>query len=318
MRRSALAAALALVLFLPAAPARAQSLRDGCQPNLLELYLQHCLHAADAAEIMQVRLGLAAAAGNPVPGTASTQGMRLGSMPRMTAGLRVTAAGADIPQVRQVGGTADAGFVIAGLSVDAGVGLFQGLNLLPTVGGFGSVDLLGSVGVLPLPRGSAISSSAPVTWALGARVGVLRESFTAPGVSISAMYRSTGEFAYGDPGLAGDDAHIRLGGNRVTSLRGVVGKRVASIGLTGGVGYDYFGSDALLRVRETPTTTRELRDDDFDQRRAMVFANASLTMLILNVAAEAGWQQGGSAAPGASPQREKGGLFAGLAVRLSI
>jgi hypothetical protein len=38
-----------------------------------------------------------------------------------------------------------------------------------------------------------------VAWALGARVGILRESFTAPGVSVSAMYRSIGSFSYGDP-----------------------------------------------------------------------------------------------------------------------
>jgi hypothetical protein len=299
--------------------AAAQALRDQCAAATTETHRAFCRDAADAASIVQPRLGIAAAGGNPVPGTASTIGMRLGSTPRVTIGMRMTATAADLPPVDRVGSTASASFGIASASLDGSVGLYQGMQLLPTVGGFGSVDLLGSVGVVPMPRGDSFDAGAPVSWALGARVGILRESFTAPGVSVSAMVRTTGAFSYGDAELATSDAFFRMTGNRVTSLRGTVGKRTAGIGLLGGVGYDVFSSDALLRVRDAvPGTARDLREAGMGGRRASIFGNASLTLMILNLALEAGWQQGASAIDGATDKLPGGGLFGGIAARLAI
>jgi hypothetical protein len=223
-----------------------------------------------------------------------------------------------VPALQRPGPRADDGFVVAGASLDASVGLYQGLMLLPTVGGFGSIDLLGSVGVLPVPRGGSYPAATPLSWAAGARLGILRESFTAPGVSVSAMYRSTGEFAWGRAGLDDRDAAIRLQRNRTTSLRGVVGKRVGGVGLLAGAGFDFFESDATLSIRDAAGGTVQLQERGMDARRGTIFGNASLTLLILNVSAEAGWQQGGPALPGATPKREQGGLFGGVAARLAI
>jgi hypothetical protein len=299
--------------------AAAQTLREQCANATLEANRSFCRDVADAAFIVQPRIGIAATAGNPVTGTASTLGMRLGSTPRLSLGVRVTAAAADLPAIDRIGSTESAGFGIASVSLDASMGLYQGLSLLPTVGGFASLDLLGSVGVLPVPRGASFEAGAPASWALGARLGILRESFTAPGVSVSAMYRSTGAFAYGDPALAQRDAYFRLGSNRVTSLRGTVGKRTAGIGLLGGAGYDYYSSNATLRVRDAlPGTVLDLHETGMSGQRVSIFGNASLTLLILNLAVEAGWQQGGPSIPGATGKREKGGLFGGVAARLAI
>jgi hypothetical protein len=299
--------------------AAAQSLRDQCAAATTQTHRAFCRDAADAASIVQPRLGIAAAGGNPVPGTASTLGMRIGSTPRVSIGARITATAADLPPVDRVGSTASASFGIASLSLDGSVGVYQGMRLLPTVGGFASVDLLGSVGVVPVPHGDSFDGGAPVSWALGARVGVLRESFTAPGISVSAMYRSTGAFSYGDEALVDSDAFFRMTGNRVTSLRGTVGKRTAGIGLLGGVGYDIYSSDAVLRVRDAvPGIALDLREAGMAGRRASIFGNASLTLLILNLAAEAGWQQGAPPIDGATDKRSKGGLFGGIAARLAI
>jgi hypothetical protein len=323
-RRPPLAAVVCAAVLLHAGAslhdrAAAQTLREQCAAAVLEANRAFCRDAADAAFIVQPRIGIAAAAGNPVPGTASTLGMRIGSMPRISLGVRVTTTAADLPPVDRMGSTASAGFGIASASLDASMGVYQGLSLLPTVGGFASLDVLGSAGILPVPRGGSFADGTPATWALGARIGILRESFTAPGVSVSAMYRSVGAFSYGDAALAERDAHFRLSSNRVTSLRGTVGKRTAGIGLLGGFGYDYYSSSTTLRVRDAvPGTVLVLREPDMSERRASIFGNASLTLLILNLAVEAGWQQGGPALQGATGKREKGALFGGLAARLAI
>jgi hypothetical protein len=318
--RVLLAAVSALLVAgdLPAQTLREQCARDAASAQTREF----CGYVADAAVIIQPRAGIAMSGGNPVPGSASTMGMRLGSLPRVSLGLRVTAASVGLPPVESVGGTSDITFPVGSIAIDGSVGIYPGLSLLPTVGGFGALDLLGSVGIMPLPTGEGFDIGSAGTWALGARVGVLRESFTAPGLSIDVIYRSIGEVAYGSADLADRDAFIRVAGYRATSLRGTVGKRLLGFGLTGGVARDWYRADVSARVRDAsiadPSRVLELRQTGLSTSRTAVFGNASLTMLILNLAAELGWQQGGPAVEGASDRLEKGGLFGGIAVRVAI
>lgn len=321
MRRGLRPALLVLAsAFVLPAGASAQTLRERCEAVLGAE--ARCVTGADAAEVMQVRTGLAMTGGNPVPGTASTLGMRLGSMPRLSLGGRITAVPVDGP---------DADFTALSVHLDASVGLYQGLSVLPTVGGLGSIDLLGSVGVMPFPRGRDYGN-APGSWALGARLGILRESFTAPGISVSAIYRSMGDFRYGAAGapespppfVSGRTVqHVRLADQRVLSYRAVIGKRFAGIGLLGGAGHDRFRADARVRVPHTMIVIGEPAQVTVDEAgmrntRNSLFVNASLTVLILNLSAEAGWQQGGDRGTDRTREVGKGGLFAGVAGRLAI
>lgn len=312
--------ATTLALFGLAMPAagQAQALRDQCAAAPAQDVQRFCRDVADAATLIQPRLGISLSGGNPVPGTASTLGMRLGSTPRISLGLRSTAARVSGPPVDRINGGGDLGFTAASLSLDASAGVFHGIRLLPTVGGFGSVDVLASLGILPLPQGSAFDGT-PTTWAIGARVGILRESFTAPGISMSAMYRSMGSFSYGDRDLNRGDSFLRMDGYRVTSLRGAVGKRVLGVGLSGGVGHDRYRADVAVRVRETePPGILEVRESGMSNNRSSVFGSAAWTSMILNLSAEIGWQRGGDAVPGATARLQRGGLFGGLAARLAI
>ncbi|HSJ10798.1 MAG TPA: hypothetical protein VK928_12820, partial [Longimicrobiales bacterium] len=195
-----ISAAAALAMLLPV-NAQAQALRAQCTAASRDPVRAFCENVADAATMLQPRVGIALSGGNPVPGTASTLGMRLGSMPRISLTARVTAADVDLPAVERMTDSADVSFPVGSIAADVSVGLFSGVSLLPTVGGFGSIDLLGSVGIIPLPRGEGFDNSAPLTWAAGARVGILRESFTAPGVSVSMMYRRLGDVTFGDSTL---------------------------------------------------------------------------------------------------------------------
>lgn len=321
MRYANAVAVAAAALAMPVAAAgQSDALRAQCA-GATDARRTFCWNVADAAVILPTRVGIAATGGNPMPGAASTLGMRLGSLPRMSVGLRVTAAHTGLPPVERPS-MSDVTFPVGSIAADAAVGLFQGVTILPTVGGFGSVDLLGSVGVLPLPGGEGFEEGTPLTWSLGARVGLLRESFTAPGVSVTGMYRSVGDYTFGSPTLTDRESFVRVTGSDIWSLRAIVGKRLLGLGLAGGVGYDQYGTDIRAQVRDPlptePTRVLDLRQDGLTASRTSLFANASLTFIILSVAAEAGWQSGGDAPAGGSDRLERGALYGGLAVRLSI
>jgi len=257
-----------------------------------------------------------------VPGTASTMGMRIGTLPRVGIGIRVSAAETDLPPVEHVNDDDDVLFPLGSINGDVTVGVFSGFTVAPTVGGMGAIDLLGSIGIIPLPGGEGFDDSSPLTWALGARLGIIRESFTAPGVSVSAMYRKLDDVAYGSEDLSDRDAFFRVTNYDVMSLRATVGKRLLGFGLTAGAGYDQYDADVAAVVRDPtvtqPTRTLQLEESGLSTSRASLFGNVSFTLLILNLSAEAGWQQGGDAIEGASDKLDKGALFGGIAIRIAI
>lgn len=294
--------------------ARAQSLREQCA-DAATGGRAYCESLADAAVTLPARLAIAAAGGNPVAGTASTLGMRVPGSPRWSLALRSTIARASLPPI---GAGPAVRPTLWSVNADAAVGLFNGFNLAPTIGGFGSLDVLGSIGVLGVPDGDGFERSSPLTWALGARVGVLRESFTAPGLSASAMYRSLPDVEFGEP-VPGP--YFENAGQSVLSVRGTVGKRILGLGLTAGVGYDRTNSDVRARFDEPgpifPNPV-DIAEQDLTFGRTSFFGNVSYTILILNMAAELGWQERGDSPAAAHDDTGKGGLFGGVAVRLAI
>src|SRR5690606_3423386 len=196
---------------------------DDLHAQTLGCDLESTCSIADAAVSVPARLAIAATGGNPVPGTASTLGMRVPGSPRWSLALRSTLARAHIPPI--IGTDHTPAFWSIG--ADASIGIFNGFMLLPTIGGFGSIDALGSFGVLSVPEGDGFETDSPVTWAIGARVGIRRESYTAPGVSVSAMYRSLPDLAYAQDStasFANDD-------QSVMTYRATVGKRILGVGL---------------------------------------------------------------------------------------
>jgi hypothetical protein len=317
------ACAAALLAALPCAlHAQNAGLRAQCDAGSRPAVREFCRNVADAAIILQPRMGIAQSGGNPVPGTASTLGMRIGSIPRTSLALRASAAYAGLPPIRRIDSVEDVTFPVGSINADMSIGILPGLSLLPTVGGLGSVDLIGSVGILPLPRGEGFDDSAPITWAAGARIGILRESFTAPGVSIDLLHRRMGPAAWGSADLTEEDVWLRMTGMRASSARAVVGKRLFGFGLTGGIAYDRYTMDVEASIRDAvvldPARVLDIAGDRISTGRTAIFANASLTLLVLNLGTEVGWQQGAEAIDGASGRRQRGSIFGGLAIRLAI
>ena len=280
-----------------------------------------CYRVAEAVRILGARTTIALDGGNPVPGTASTLGMRLESRPHITIAARITAVPVELPGLGSAADPGELDFTAAALALHAGVGLFGGFTLGPTIGGFGSVDLLAGLAHLRLPAADEFFGRL-TSWSAGARLGLLRESFTAPGVSVSALYRVTGAFGFGDPALGDQDAWFRIEDLSGWSVRATASKRLLGIGVTAGAGRDYYDAEALGRVRDpgAPTGTLQLSDAALQVQRSTLFANASFTLMILHGVAELGWQQGGKSPAGltTTDRLEQAGMYGSLAVRLSL
>jgi len=176
------------------------------------------------------------------------------------------------------------------MHISGTMGLFDGFSLGPTVGGVGSVDLTVSAHGITPPKDKGFQESVK-GWGVGARVGILRESFTLPGISLSASHRFLGsanlwEVDGGDRSEAGFDL-------RVSSLRTVAGKDIGGIGFFGGTGWDRYAGDVTLVVTDPgggdldSTGAGELRSE-----RRLYFFGGSMTFLALQVSVEVGWAEG--------------------------
>lgn len=324
VRAVVVACATALTLYPTVGWAQEEALVAGCAAatsGASELTRRFCNLVGQAVEIAQPTVGLTATGGNPVPGTASTLGMRLGSLPRFTVALRATVTHTELPPVLDFSDNDEIDAFLGSLNADASIGIFSGFSPAPTVGGVGSLDALASFGYVFLPGNDGFEDS-PWTWALGARLGILRESFTLPGISISGMYRQVGDFKIGDPALRSEDAFLDTGIG-IWSLRAAVSKRISFLGLTLGAGYDHYSSDVDFGFVD-PIELNPIRVsvDDFENDRFMVFGNVSWTILILHLVGELGWQQGDDATgvipSGVVFDPEGGRFFGSLALRLSI
>ena len=278
-----------------------------------------CLEGALALQGARGAVGLAAASlGTPVPGSASTLGRRLGSSPRLGLSVRGGFTHAGMPDPRA--GGADTRTVWARtIEVGATVGVLDGFSLLPTVGGIFSLDLLGSATMVGLSDGSGFAGS-PAGLGYGVRLGLLRESFTLPGVSASVVRRAMTQAEWG---RAGADQVSLSFKPTVTSVRAAAGKDLLAFGILGGWGWERYGGSATLSVRQTLgglVRTGEASSGDFTSDRQIFFGSLSYTFLVLQLSAEGGYASGWAEAPGrpgGGYDPTEGSLFGSVAGRLT-
>jgi hypothetical protein len=338
--------ALAAAALVAAAPLAAQNDISTVCTTVPAQAQDECAIVAQAVDAAQPQLGILMAGGNPILGTASTGGVRLGLIPRVSLTGRVNVVGARLPDIRELEGGEANEFAVPAPAVGANVsiGLTQGFNVAPMIGGFGALDLLGSVSVLPLSLLDDFGDNA-FSWGAGARVGLIRESFVTPGVSVSLMYRDLGDVSFGtvcdgnlgpsvtaptDPDRRsctadGDFGEIEFGLSN-WSARAAISKRLLGLGLTAGVGYDQFETDANFAF-STPAVagTREIflfEDVAVDNDRWSAFLDASFTVLVASLVGEVGWMQGSDAITGFPEASDfdpgEGTWFGSLGFRLSL
>ncbi|UCC23987.1 MAG: hypothetical protein JSU98_09630 [Gemmatimonadales bacterium] len=283
--------ALALALTIPSAgAAQVDDLAGRCFLTGTAGSALECEQFALATRFAQAGAGLAQTGGNPFTGSASTLGRRFGVSPRVALSARASVT--RFPVLAVQGGAGNAFSMgkawAPSLQGQATVGLFHGFSPAPTMSGLFAVDVLGHVGVSFLPGGQGFDGRV-VGWGYGARVGIFRESFTLPGVTLSlGQTRSSGV------DYDGDRVGVRLDDVVTTALRLVIGKELMIGGLLAGAGWNRYQSDGEMRwtgpiLGETPVPTAL---DGFKSSRVLLFAGWSKTILVTQIAGEIGWAGG--------------------------
>jgi hypothetical protein len=336
MRKLLWMAGLSAGLFPGSLDAQGSGLSGACSDVVANLQ-STCRVVAQAVESGQPQLGILVAGGNPTIGTASTGGLRLGVLPRVSATVKATFVRAMIPDLREsrIGPTdgvefGDLSIIAPSFSATATIGIFGGASVAPTIGGIGSVDLLGSASWVPLRSIGSDDfrpNSADIAYGGGLRIGLLRESFTMPGASVSLMYHKLGSVSYGEicptrvatstadgngytleqgqcaPTDAGNLGEFRFDLSS-WSTRAAVSKHLLGLGISAGVGYDRFSSDlaAGLRAPQSGISTdfsyARVTGVDLSQGRWSAFVDGSFSLLVATIAVEAGWLQGADPVPG--------------------
>ena len=277
----------------------------GADPGLQPL----CLEGALALQAARGGVGLAAASlGTPVPGSTSTLGRRLASSPRLALSVRGVVARTDMPDPR-AGGVDKQTFWARAVEVGITVGVLDGFAPVPTIGGIFSLDLLGSATLVGLSDGAGFAGSVEGL-GYGLRLGLLRESFTLPGVSVSVARRSVAQAEWGRADV--DQVSLTFKPT-VTSVRAAVGKDLLAFGVLGGWGWDRYSGSTVLTVRET-------FPGDFTSDRQIYFGGLSYTFLVLQVSAEGGYATGWAevqSRPAGGYDPTKGSPFGSVAGRLT-
>jgi hypothetical protein len=205
------------------------------------------------------------------------------------------------------------------VSVDVAAGLFDGFRVMPTVGGFLALDVYGRLGIV-LTSAEEGFSGRNTTFSFGARIGMLRESFTLPGVSLSISRRFVGDVAFGGQPIVGDPARIWLGPS-TTSLRATVGKDLFAVEILAGVGWDDLSAEASYEVQSASGPGQTARNTNLDATRRIYFVSASRSFnVVFSLSLEAGVARGFDPVPRhvGSFDPERSSLFGSVALRLTI
>ncbi len=276
-----------------------------------------CAAGATAYQAAASGVGLAASAGSDIPGTSSTLGLRRGLGPRVALSARFTgtriplpdlaeALAIHLPQLRST---------VSHASIEGTVGLFDGFRWAPQYGGFLSLDLVASVGVLGLARADGFGGNA-YSSGIGARLGLLRESFDVPGVSISVVRRF-----FGDVLLGARDSPIAVRLEpAATSVRALIGKELSAAGIVGGAGWDRYSGAVTIEGPESGRQPHSVTLDGPALDRLLLFVGISRTWQVFLVAGEIGWAAGFDGLPDPSVQPfdpGAGSMFGSLSLRIT-
>jgi hypothetical protein len=244
--------------------ARAQTIDAQCpagtinsanQPDNTEVAQDACQKAIDLFRYLAPQLGAVLAGGNPTQGVSGT----LGGLGHFSLGLRANVLYASLPQVDRVVPNARGAQVstygiddqlIGFVTADVALGIFKGAS----GSGFGSVDVLVSGSYLPSYSNSNVDIAVPsgsLKFGLGAKVGLLTESATRPGISVSYLDRGLPTVSI--TGKSGDDRLVLADLSvRSRSWRAVAGKSFLIFGIGGGFGQDRYDSNANITVTVAP------------------------------------------------------------------
>jgi hypothetical protein len=283
---------LAMALLWAGAPgtgvAQAQSpgaLAEACQAGAAPR-AERCALVAATAHALQGGLGLLLGAGGPFPASPSTAGQRLHGSPRYLFDAGMGLASFTHPDLASSGAPERRRTAVAP-RLSVGVGVFEGVSPAPTIGGLGALDLVGELRLLPVPTFDGLDGRS-WAWGVGARIGVVRESFSLPGITLSAMHRRSGALDYRSVTQASAGVTVAP---RVTSFRAVVGKDLMELGVSGGIQRDRIRGDATVHATAAgdPGGGSGTGRGSLPVDRTTWFVGVNRTWVVSQVALELGW-----------------------------
>jgi hypothetical protein len=276
------------------------------------LYQDRCVAGIQAADAAQGQMGILIAGGSPGLGAGTVSA----ASSRATISGRANMVLLTLPDITTEVNPATPDPVTDQLTVlTAVVGADASFSVVPMV------DLLASATFLPvdLISGDVFdASTSDLAWGAGARVNLLRESGSRPGVTLSAMYRGMGDVQIGNScesderedetghapprttvcGSDGDIGQTVLGLSGI-SARATLTRQLLGLGMTLGAGFDRYSGDFNVSVLGARGTTANLAriyttpTMDLTNNRFSGFLSASYTRSIGVLVAEVGWLSGG-------------------------
>lgn len=331
-------------------PTATPSPQGGVPDDVTSQFRFLCGQVVNTLANVQPTVGIALSGGAHTLGTATTIGRRLGVFPRVSVTLRGNAAIADVPDLLdgyapsfdgngELSAMGTQGVPVWALQGDVTIGLFNGLALGPTLGGLGAIDLLGSVSYVPTVDDVG-GIDEIINAGVGARIGIIRQGLIVPGISVSGMYRtmlddvSFGAIDEGDPAEFSSNLSAY-------SFRVGLSKGILMFDLAAGAGYDIYTSDVAFDWeldcpasecgQDVTLGTQNGVSGELSAAAWNVYGNVGLSLLLVNVVGEVGYQKATSIVDAAAfaeaglPARapttedlEGGRIFASLGIRLTI
>jgi hypothetical protein len=276
-----------------------------------------CVLATGAGRDLVGDVAALAGPGSEVPGESSTLGRRLGGVPRMAPWLGVGGLSVVVPDFADPAGAAHQSHFVPSLNAGLALGVFDGFQVLPTMGGLLSLDVVGQASFLFFSQNDLFDGQVKVL-SLGARVGILQESFTLPGVSVSISRRLSGILRYGDAAL-GSSAQVEVD-PAVTAVRATVGKDLFAFGVMAGVGWDDYSSDTSVSASDGAGGFVSA-SGSLDASRRSYFAGVSKQLGVLSwVSAQVGWFNGFApvSVSGTSSQERGRSVYGSLTLLLKL
>lgn len=263
-----------------------------CTGNAVPALTGLCRDGALALQALHGGLGLLMTSGGALPASPSTAGHRLPGSPRVVLDLGATWSSFAHPDLAYPGSGAASearSFLLGGRATTV-LGVFDGFSPIPTMGGVLAVDALATLQWVRVPDSPATSGAA-LGWGGGFRVGVFRESFSLPGLTLSATHVRAGALRFGTEEAPGALAEVEP---MVTSFRAIAGKDLWPVGLSVGLGWDHYRGTGRIEARlphESPAAGLEAstRSHDLSMDRRYLFAGMNYTWVVTQIAAEVTW-----------------------------
>lgn len=326
---------------LATAPAGAQSnpYPTQCPPGTITLGVPDssratqdaCVKAIDLFRYIAPQLGTVVAGGNAILGS----GGSLGGLGQISFGLRLNALRGDLPRLDQttlaINGAQSAAFetknqLIPLPAADLAIGVFGGIPLgLTNVGGF---DVLVSASYLPEFDANQVSVKLPggaFKVGYGARLGILKESFVVPGVSLSVLRRDLPTVDLSARAQNGDSVSVNGFDVRTRAWRLTASKSFLMFGLTLGGGRDHYEFDgtvtADVKVSPTARVKRTISDAGAgfnEMDRTSYFIDLSVNLPFFRLVGEIGQVSGGDISTfntfGGAPDKSR--TYGSIGIRL--